>query len=684
MADEVRKQMEMMVPELRDLEERELATARELKLLIKQRRQFEYLLKRRSPRKVDYLRYIAFELNFESLRQKRKARLNQASKGPSDHAGMKRVHLIFDRALRRFDDDTALWLQYMAFCTKTRSTKTLARLFPRALRRHPRNAAIWVRAASWEFTYNSNIEGARVMLQRGLRLNKESPRLWHEYFRFEMLCVAKLEARRAVLGLSGNAGSAAGDALAEGAVPLVVVRNAFAARPNDLDFHLDLLAICDGFRIVAAARIGAAIVEHLEAAFGAHPACWAALASRPLRVWRAADDARAAADAAKARRKRKRKRRRIDAIEGSGSGAALADALAHAPKARRRGAPLVAAERKCVACFERALAAVAPGPDAVGGADAAADDAARCAGVWETYAAWIMERLAAAGEGEDEGEDAGSARAAWLGDTLVDVLARGAARSPALATQRVWTLLSRGCTSDEALAAAAAATSAFPASGAVWGARLALVRRARTLLAFPPAPAAAEAAAEAASMHALCEQAVASVPAEEAGEVWAQFIEWALLEEQADASGWEFEASGHTAVAALFERAVAAVCGASAQRAAAAQALAYRYLAWAWLAGPAYGRAATDALLALTQRSASVVGRRAWSYLLRCEALAATPLAAPEAHRRVRALFEQAIRLDRSLVDVDAAFVQFAQFAESVGDYELAASVRWRASQEAQ
>ena len=39
------------------------------------RRNFEYLLKSRSPKKADYLRAIAYELNFEALRKKRKERL---------------------------------------------------------------------------------------------------------------------------------------------------------------------------------------------------------------------------------------------------------------------------------------------------------------------------------------------------------------------------------------------------------------------------------------------------------------------------------------------------------------------------------------------------------------------------------------------------------------------------------
>ena len=40
------------------------------------------------------------------------------------------------------------------------------------------------------------------------------------------------------------------------------------------------------------------------------------------------------------------------------------------------------------------------------------------------------------------------------------------------------------------------------------------------------------------------------------------------------------------------------------------------------------------------------------------------------------------MRQDRDRIDRVAVFEQFAAFAEAAEDYELAANVRWRASQE--
>ncbi len=49
----------------------------ELKAIVSKRRDFEYLLRRRSPRKVDYLRYIKYELKVERQRLKNKKRLGE-------------------------------------------------------------------------------------------------------------------------------------------------------------------------------------------------------------------------------------------------------------------------------------------------------------------------------------------------------------------------------------------------------------------------------------------------------------------------------------------------------------------------------------------------------------------------------------------------------------------------------
>eukprot|EP00501_MAST-03F_sp_TOSAG23-6_P001361 GSMAST32.ASY1.ANO1.1413.1 assembled CDS len=254
MADVVRELVEQMVPELEDLEILGILSPEEIRKVVKQRRKFEYLLKNRTTSKVDYLKYIEYEVNLEALRQKRKQRLGIRKHSISDHAGRRRIHHIFERALRRYKEDVRMWLQYAAFCQRTKSRKVLSKLFPKALQIHPRCTGLWIQAAAWEYSDNGNVSGARALLQRGLRINEESEQLWLEYFRLELLYVHKMATRRATLGL--DAGSADIRVMEDGSEPLnasfyrgvvpqVVYKNACRSLPNKLKLRKQFLDICD-------------------------------------------------------------------------------------------------------------------------------------------------------------------------------------------------------------------------------------------------------------------------------------------------------------------------------------------------------------------------------------------------------------------------------------------------------
>lgn len=79
---------------------------------------------------------------------------------------------------------------------------------------HPTNPGLWVRAARWEFDEQQNPDSARVLFQRGLRLNPDAQgsnrrvhfssrccaALWHEFFAMEVRFIEKLRARHRVLG----------------------------------------------------------------------------------------------------------------------------------------------------------------------------------------------------------------------------------------------------------------------------------------------------------------------------------------------------------------------------------------------------------------------------------------------------------------------------------------------------
>ena len=59
-------------------------------------------------------------------------------------------------------------------------------------------------AAAWEFEHNRNAAASRALMQRGLRMCPDSPELWAEYFRMELLYAQMLRARREILGIASS------------------------------------------------------------------------------------------------------------------------------------------------------------------------------------------------------------------------------------------------------------------------------------------------------------------------------------------------------------------------------------------------------------------------------------------------------------------------------------------------
>jgi U3 small nucleolar RNA-associated protein 6 len=219
-----------MLAELKDLGEKGLFSPAEIKQIIKKRTAFETALVRRIPNKNDYLRYAAYEMGLEALRRKRATRMSEfpvplsisnpflfsnlvffflilhkeLPKSPpsiSDYALTRRQFQIFERALQKFKSDVSLWLQYLRVAQRAGSRALAGRIAARAVQLHPRTPSLYVLAASHELAHGG-MGAARVLLQRGLRLNADSVDMWREYVRLELGFVEALRRRWDVLGIS--------------------------------------------------------------------------------------------------------------------------------------------------------------------------------------------------------------------------------------------------------------------------------------------------------------------------------------------------------------------------------------------------------------------------------------------------------------------------------------------------
>ncbi|XP_061988076.1 uncharacterized protein LOC133706554 [Rosa rugosa] len=211
MADVVQYRLERMTNELNDLEQRGIFTRREISEIVKKRTKFEYRLKRPSPLKEDYLAYIDYETQLDSLRRLRKKSVmrelqkqglkttKKMKKSVSDFAGIMRIVDIYRLAVMRFKGDIELWFRYLEFCRQRRNGR-MKKVLADAIKFHPKVPGVWIYAAAWEFDHNLNVEAARAIMQNGLRVCATSEDLWIEYLRMELTFLNKLKARKVALG----------------------------------------------------------------------------------------------------------------------------------------------------------------------------------------------------------------------------------------------------------------------------------------------------------------------------------------------------------------------------------------------------------------------------------------------------------------------------------------------------
>ncbi|KAJ5386111.1 RNA-processing protein HAT helix [Penicillium cosmopolitanum] len=196
--DKARFFLEQSVPELKDYERKKIFNKDEIASIVKKRSDFEHKLNARGAQPVDFVRYVQYEMNLDSLTRKRTKRLGIRTAG---HSGQRRIFFILDRATRKFHGDLNLWIQYIDYTRKQKAHKKLSMIFTDALRLHPTSAELWVYAAKYSLDDHADMLQARSYMQRGLRFCKSAKVLWIQYAKLELIYVAKLVARQRILGL---------------------------------------------------------------------------------------------------------------------------------------------------------------------------------------------------------------------------------------------------------------------------------------------------------------------------------------------------------------------------------------------------------------------------------------------------------------------------------------------------
>ncbi len=72
---------------------------------------------------------MQYESRLEELRQLRKSIIGvESKKSLADHAIVRRIHFIYERATRKFRGDLRLWSSWLQFCKDTNSNKRLSQV----------------------------------------------------------------------------------------------------------------------------------------------------------------------------------------------------------------------------------------------------------------------------------------------------------------------------------------------------------------------------------------------------------------------------------------------------------------------------------------------------------------------------------------------------------------------------
>lgn len=282
MAEIVNQRIEEMLPELEQMERVGLFSKKEIRHITSKRNLYEYKLKRKQKSKDDFLQYIQYEINLLALVKKRRQRTGYTFKKLEiDIAIVQRIHKLFKLALYRFPEDVRLWLTYIAFAKQRKENAVVSRQYSRMLQVHNKKPELWVAAAKWEFEFNSDPDTARGLVQRGLRFNEQSRQLWLEYFRLELMYAEKMRKRQEMLGDTISEEDEVSDAVLQGHVARIVYINALQAIPDDVNFLLSFLPVCQQFDFTREQEEN--ICQELREKFWDKPAAWDALARRCLK-----------------------------------------------------------------------------------------------------------------------------------------------------------------------------------------------------------------------------------------------------------------------------------------------------------------------------------------------------------------------------------------------------------------
>ncbi|KRZ78881.1 U3 small nucleolar RNA-associated protein 6 -like protein [Trichinella papuae] len=269
MSEFVQLHLEEFLPVFEHLEHLHLFNKNEIRRVIKKLKYYEYKQQKRYKTKEDLLNLIKYLCSFYSLIRERRSVIKVFSnKEEIEFILAGRIENLYRVACRRHSDDENIWLARIEFAEKRKMFHAVSKLYLHMLQLHTKKPNLWLLAAKWEFEKNGSCQNARLLLQRAIRFNEKSKKIWIEYFRFELLYIEKLYQRYLLIRSTGDGEKDIEEEFNFDKylkLPEIIFLSAAKAIPNDLKLCQQFLNIAGMFRFTE--ELKERITKFLEANF---------------------------------------------------------------------------------------------------------------------------------------------------------------------------------------------------------------------------------------------------------------------------------------------------------------------------------------------------------------------------------------------------------------------------------
>ncbi|XP_015119461.1 U3 small nucleolar RNA-associated protein 6 homolog [Diachasma alloeum] len=278
MAERVQKRCENSVQHLELMEKIKLFDAREIRGIIKKRKDYEYKLSRTIKSKEDYLRYIQYEMDLLKLLRQRRTKFGITQKKRDiDYGIVNRVMNLYREALERFKDDLRFYVAYMKFCKQVGYNDVVSRTLTEMLQIHGDKPKCHHIAGKWELEERKNINNARTYFINGINHHQDSQLLYTDAFQLELDQADEASQKS---DDTPDASSEIAEEMPLGIKRALIIYKMAFKKVKDVTFIINLLNLCKLHKNTK--NLQNEIISDLTKEYSNKPQMWETMARREL------------------------------------------------------------------------------------------------------------------------------------------------------------------------------------------------------------------------------------------------------------------------------------------------------------------------------------------------------------------------------------------------------------------